>query len=71
MGVIIVKYVEISLITPPVGLNAFVIKGVVGDKVTLSTIFRALNWFMAAEVVIMALLFAFPEISLFLPKQMR
>lgn len=71
MGVIVVKYVEISLITPPVGLNAFVIKNVVGDKVSLGTIFRALGWFMAAEVIIMALLFAFPEISLFLPRQMQ
>ena len=70
MGVIIVKFVEISLITPPVGLNAFVIKNVVGSSISLSTIFRALNWFMLAELVIMGLLFAFPDISLFIPRQM-
>lgn len=70
VGVIVVKYIEISLITPPVGLNAFVIKGVVGNAMPLSTIFRGLLWFLAAEVVIMALLFTFPSISLFIPQQM-
>jgi C4-dicarboxylate transporter DctM subunit len=70
MGVIIVKFVEISLITPPVGLNAFVIKSVVGNGISLGTIFKALNWFMAAEILIMGLLFAFPEISLFIPRLM-
>lgn len=70
MGVIVVKYIEISLLTPPVGLNAFVIKGVVGDQIALSTIFRGLAWFLMAEVVIMALLFAFPQISLAIPQSM-
>lgn len=70
VGVIVVKFIEISLITPPVGLNAFVIKGVVGNAIPLSTIFKGLVWFLAAEVVIMALLFAFPAISLFIPQSM-
>lgn len=70
VGVIVVKYIEISLITPPVGLNAFVIKGVVGNAIPLSTIFKGLVWFLLAEVVIMALLFAFPEISLYIPRSM-
>lgn len=66
-GVIVVKFVEIGLLTPPVGLNAFVVKSVVGDKVPLGAIFRGLVWFLGAEVVIMALLIGFPQISLFLP----
>lgn len=66
-GVIVVKFVEIGLLTPPVGMNAFVVKGVVGDEVTLGQIFRGLTWFLAAEVVIMLILIGFPELSLFLP----
>lgn len=66
-GVIVVKFIEIGLLTPPVGLNAFVVKGVVGDKVELGTIFRGLTWFLAAEAFIMILLIAYPEISLYLP----
>lgn len=67
VGVIIVKYIEIGLLTPPVGLQAFVVKGVVGDTVPLSTIFRGIMWFLGAELVIMILLVGFPEISLYLP----
>ncbi len=70
VGVIIVKYIEIGLLTPPVGLNAYVVKGVVGDAVPLTTIFRGLAWFIGAEAIIMTLLIAYPEISLWLPNQM-
>lgn len=70
MGVIVVKYIEIGLLTPPVGLNAYVVKGVVGDAVPLTTIFRGLTWFIAAEAVIMVLLISFPEISTYLPARM-
>lgn len=71
IGVLTVKFIEISLITPPVGLNAFVVRGVLGDRVPLGTIFRGLLWFLAAEVVIVALLVAFPEISLAIPTSMQ
>lgn len=70
VGVIVVKYIEIGLLTPPVGLNAYVVKGVVGDAVPLTTIFRGLAWFIGAEAVIMVLLIAFPEISTYLPSKM-
>ena len=70
MGIIIIKYLEIGLLTPPVGLNAYVIKGVVGDQVALSTIFRGLSWFILAEVVIMTLLISFPDLVTFLPELM-
>lgn len=71
IGVLVVKFIEISLITPPVGLNAFVVRGVVGEAVPLGTIFRGLVWFLAAEAVIVALLVAFPEISLAIPMGMQ
>ncbi len=69
-GVLIVKFLEIGFITPPVGMNAFVIKAIVGDQVALTTIFRGLAWFIAMEVIITGLLIAFPEISLLLPDLM-
>ena len=71
LGVILVKYLEIGMLTPPVGMNVYVVKGVVGDAISLLTIFRGVMWFLAAEVVIMALLIGFPSISTFLPGLMR
>jgi C4-dicarboxylate transporter DctM subunit len=70
IGVLIVKYLEIGLLTPPVGFNVYVIKSVVGDEISLETIFRGVTWFLACEVVIVALLIAFPQISLYLPSIM-
>lgn len=67
MGVLVVILLEIGLITPPVGLNAFVIRSVVGDEVPLTTIFRGLIWFVLMDLVVIAILVAFPEISTFLP----
>lgn len=67
MGVLVVMLLEIELLTPPFGLNAFVIKSVVGDTVSLSTIFRGLLWFIAVDIVVVILLVAFLQISLYLP----
>ena len=69
-GVLVVKYLEIGLLTPPVGFNVYVIKSVVGDSIPLETIFRGVGWFLACEVVVIVLLVAFPEISLYLPSTM-
>ena len=69
-GVLVVKYVEIGLLTPPVGFNVHVVKSVVGESIPLETIFRGCGWFLLCEAVIMTLLIAFPQISLFLPRTM-
>jgi C4-dicarboxylate transporter, DctM subunit len=69
-GIIVVKYLEIGLLTPPVGFNVYVIKTVVGDDIPLETIFRGVAWFLACEVLIMTLLIVFPQITLFLPNLM-
>jgi TRAP-type C4-dicarboxylate transport system permease large subunit len=68
-GVIIVMTVELGLITPPVGMNVYVIKGVVKD-VALATIFRGVAPFIVADVLRLALLIAVPWIVLFLPGRM-
>jgi tripartite ATP-independent transporter DctM subunit len=69
-GVIMIKFVEIGLITPPVGLNVFILKGVVGDAVPLETIFKGILWFLLMDILTLAILIAFPEISLWLPEQL-
>lgn len=67
IGVLVVKMIEVGLLTPPVGMNAFIVKNIVGDQVELNEIFRGLSWFLACEVIIVALLITFPELSLWLP----
>ena len=70
MGIILIKYIEIGLLTPPVGLNVFVVKSVVGDRIPIMRIFGGMWWFLMAEVIIMVLLVAFPAITLTLPNLM-
>jgi C4-dicarboxylate transporter, DctM subunit len=69
-GVLVVKFIEIGLLTPPIGLNLFVVSAGVGSSVPFSTIVRGTLWFLAAEAVVLALLMFFPQISLFLPSLM-
>ena len=66
-GVLLTKFLEIGMITPPIGLNVFVIKGVVGDLATTSTIFRGILWFLLSDLIVIVLLMVFPEIVLYLP----
>lgn len=70
LGVLVIKFLEIGLMTPPVGFNVYIVKSVVGDTIPLGVIFRGVAWFLACEVVIVALLVAFPQISLILPQLM-
>ncbi len=50
-GVLLAKFLEIGMITPPIGLNVFVIKGVVGDLASTGTIFRGVMWFLVADLL--------------------
>jgi C4-dicarboxylate transporter, DctM subunit len=70
-GVLVVKYIEIGLLTPPVGLNVYVIKSVVGPDISLETIFKGVAWFLVCEVIVVLLLVGFPSISLYLPSLMK
>lgn len=69
-GVIVIKMVEIAMITPPVGLNVYVLKGLVPD-VSSELIFASIFWFFITELAVVAMLIAFPKICLFLPDLMR
>lgn len=66
-GIVLVKLLEIGMITPPMGMNVFVIKGVVGNLASLTTVFRGVFWFVVVDLLIVAMLIAFPAIVLFLP----
>jgi len=68
-GILVVCVTELSLITPPIGLNVFVLRAVL-PQVPITTVFRGVMPFVAADVVRLAILVAFPAISLFLPKLM-
>ena len=65
-GIVVVVVTEISLITPPVGLNVFILRGVVGD-VTTGTIFRGVTPFWVADIFRLALIVAVPWLVLVLP----
>ena len=69
-GVLTIKFIEIGLITPPVGMNVYVIKSVVGKEISLEAIFKGIGWFLVCEAIITTLLIVFPQISLFLPQLM-
>ncbi|MFQ6078558.1 MAG: TRAP transporter large permease, partial [Thermodesulfobacteriota bacterium] len=65
-GVIIVLVAEMGVITPPVGVNVFVIKGIAPD-VPLETIFKGIFPFLAALIIVTIILIVFPQIATFLP----
>ncbi len=65
-GIVVVVVTEISLITPPVGLNVFVLSGVLRD-VSTTTVFRGVTPFWCADILRLALLVFIPWISLVLP----
>jgi len=69
-GIIFVKLVEIGAITPPFGISVYALSGVVAKDIPITDIFRGIWWFLLMEFLTLAILIAFPEISLFLPRTM-
>lgn len=70
-GVFLVKMLEIGMITPPLGMNVFVIRNVAGEYATLTDIFRGVATFFVADIVLIALIIAMPGIVLFLPAMLK
>jgi len=68
-GIIVVVVIEISLITPPIGINVFVLKSVLAD-VRTSDIFKGVMPFIAADILRVVLLVLLPGIALLLPSYM-
>ena len=67
-GVLVVKLLEIGMITPPVGLNVFVIKNVASRYVTVVQVFKGVTPFMLADLAVVILTIAFPALVLSLPQ---
>ncbi len=69
-GIIIVIVVQIGLISPPVGMNMFVVKSMLSG-VSTATVFRGVAPFVVAIVALLAIVVAFPQLSLILPQLMK
>jgi len=69
-GILIVVVVEIGLISPPVGMNLFVLKTLL-PQVSTGTVFRGVMPFVAVDCLRLAILIALPIISLYLPSLMK
>lgn len=70
-GIVFIKTAEVGGITPPFGISVYVVKGVVGDSIPTETIFRGIGWFIAMDILTLAMLLIFPQLSLWLPNLMR
>jgi C4-dicarboxylate transporter DctM subunit len=68
-GLLFVKLIEIGLLTPPLGLNAFVVAGIRKD-VSVPTAFKGVLWYVRLDIVVVALMFIFPQIVTYIPSQM-
>ncbi len=68
-GIVMVVWLEIGFITPPVGMNLFVIQGMMPDAKAIDVV-RGTTPFVLLMILLVALLFAFPEMALWLPGQM-
>lgn len=70
-GVFLVKLLEIGMITPPLGMNVFVIRNVAGEYASLTDVFKGVTLFLLADLVVVTAIVTFPDIVLFLPNMLR
>ena len=71
LGIIAIKMAEISLLTPPVGLNVYVVRSASPVPVSLEEVFRGAGMFILIDIGVLVLFTAFPQIITFLPNLMR
>ena len=69
-GIIVITMLEVGVITPPVGMNAYTVKAVAGDTVTTGEIFTGISYFLFLQAIVLAIIIAFPSIVTFLPALM-
>jgi len=55
------------MITPPIGLNVYMINGALNNRVTLPEIFKGITWFLAMDILTLIILILFPALTLWLP----
>ena len=70
-GVLVTKLLEIGLITPPLGLNVYVIRSSLGKSINLGTVFQGVTWFIVMDIIVVALMIIFPAMTLWLPSMMQ
>jgi len=61
-GILVVKFVELGLVTPPLGLNVYAVRALAPD-IPLNVLFKGVTWFIVCEIVVIALLIAFPGMT--------
>ena len=69
-GIVLVKLIEISVVTPPVGINLFAVMGAVGKEASFKDVCIGVIPFIILDLIVLALLIIFPELATWLPKQM-
>lgn len=70
-GVLYTITMEIAVLTPPVGLNLFVIQGISKDQITIGDVIKGSLPFIACMLVLLCLLIAFPQVAMWLPELMK
>ncbi len=69
-GIVVTLSIETGLVTPPFGMSVFVVKGSLGEKVSLEDIYIGSMPFLMVLIVTVVLLMIFPSLALWLPKHM-
>jgi tripartite ATP-independent transporter DctM subunit len=69
-GIVLVKLIEISVVTPPVGVNLFAVLGAAGKKTNFKDLIVGVIPFIGFEMIVLAILIAFPDLSTWLPQRM-
>lgn len=69
-GVFLVKLLEVGMITPPLGMNVFIIKNVASKYVSLGDVFKGVMPFIIVDMFLVALIIVFPDIVLYLPNKL-
>ncbi len=69
-GIIVITMLEVGVITPPVGMNAYTVKAVAGDTLTTGQIFSGISFFLLLQAVVLAIIISYPPIVTYLPSLM-
>jgi len=69
-GIVLVKLIEISVITPPVGINLFAVMGAVGNQATFGDVYKGVFPFILFDLIVLVFLIMFPELATWLPQTM-
>ncbi len=69
-GIVVVKLIEISVVTPPVGVNLFAVLSATDERTEMTHVMKGVAPFIGLELIVLAVLVAFPALSTWLPQQM-